>query len=626
MVAALVSVYLGFLATRQPVGYDSFWHVFIARQERWRDFWREVQDNAHPPLFYLLLKAAVAGLGNSFLVYRLWSILGIAASTVLLARLTCRLTRKATLGIVAAAAFGFSASAAEVGLEVRSYAIFLAFAIAAVSAYVEWLAAPPGRASPWARGLFAGALSGAILSHYSAFFLLGATFAAPAILCIAHARWRVRLRREATDHPLALAAMFAAPLATAIATWALHLRHYVNGLGHVSDFIFDRHVESRLAFVLRNTRNLALLFLPDLGLGEVAATIFVAVLIGGLCFLMARRNARGRLAAVSFAVLLPMVLANLLAGLWGSYPFGGFLRQEIFLFPFLLLALFVGLDDARRAVPAGWRLNAVVWAGAAGLLVALNGWHVVALFRAPGANLDRGKLDRFQGHFRAPPAILVDQFNFIILFGLFHDWRWHLHWQAPFAAAMWQVWEVARGGERFALCREQAWQSDFSKLDVYGDAADCLGRAGVDSVAVFRPQQGGSSPAWKVADTASRARELAPAVGLTPLAVFVDGEEIYASFQREAEAPGSAKISIASASYGENCRARTGNATAAIRESCDGLTHCLARPGVVGDPAPGCAKEFRVTFACGDEQAARNASLPAAAEFDSSVLLSCATH
>ncbi len=37
MVAALVSVYLGYLATRQPVGYDSFWHVFIARQERWRD-------------------------------------------------------------------------------------------------------------------------------------------------------------------------------------------------------------------------------------------------------------------------------------------------------------------------------------------------------------------------------------------------------------------------------------------------------------------------------------------------------------------------------------------------------------------------------------------------------------
>src|SRR5260370_11368589 len=111
VVAAGVSVYLGILATRQYVGYDSFWHVFIARQESWRNFWREVQDNAHPPLFYLLLKAAFALLGNSLLVYRLWSIFGIAVSTVLLARLTCRLTRNAPLGIVAAAAFAFSARA-----------------------------------------------------------------------------------------------------------------------------------------------------------------------------------------------------------------------------------------------------------------------------------------------------------------------------------------------------------------------------------------------------------------------------------------------------------------------------------------------------------------------------------
>jgi hypothetical protein len=541
VVAALVSVYLGFLATRQSLGYDSYWHVFIARQDLWGPFWREVKDNAHPPVFFLLLKAAVAVLGNSFLAYRLWSIVGIAASTVLLARLTCRLTRNAALGIVAAAAFGFSASAVELGLEVRSYTIFLAFAIAAVSAYVEWLAALPGRASRWARFLFAGALSGAILSHYSAFFLLGATLAAPAILCIAHARWRARLRREATDHPLALAAMFGPPLATAFAVWELHLRRYPNGVGHVAEFMFDRHVESGLAFVLRNTRNLTLLFLPDLRLSDIPATILVAALIVGLCFLMARRAARARLAVVPFAVLLPMVLANLMAGLRGRYPFGGFMRHEIFLFPFVLLALFVGLDEARRAVPPRWRLNGAVWAGAAALLVALNGWHVVAPFPAPGANLDRARLDRFQGHFGTPPAILVDQFNLIILFGLFHDWRWRLRWEAPYAAAMWQVWEVARGGERFALCREHAWQSDLGKLDAYGAASDCLARAGVDRVAVFHLQQGEGSPAWKAADIASRARELAPVVGLSPLAVFVDGAEIYASFQRAAEAAGSAK-------------------------------------------------------------------------------------
>jgi 4-amino-4-deoxy-L-arabinose transferase-like glycosyltransferase len=529
-VAAAVSVYLGILATREPVGYDSFWHVFIARQETWRSFWREVQDNAHPPLFYLLLKAAIALRGPSLLAYRLWSILGIAVSTVLLAQLTCRLTRNAALGIAAAAAFGFSASAAEVGLEVRSYAIFLAFAIAAACAYVEWLAARPGHASPWARVLFAGALSGAILSHYSAFFLLGATFAAPAILWVLHPRWRVRLRREATDHPIALAAMFGAPLAAAFAAWAVHLRHYVNGIDHVAGFIFDRHAESRLAFVLRNTRNLVLLFLPDLKLSEVPAAILAAVLIGGLCFVMARRAARARLAVAPFALLLPMVAANLLAGLRGRYPFGGYVRHEVFLFPFLLLALFVGLDVARRMLPARLKSRSA-FTGLAGLLVALNGWHAVATFPSSSEGLGQANLNRFEAHFGTPPAILVDQYNFIILFGHFHEWRWRLRWEDP-PAALWQIWDVSRGGERFAVCRQRMWQSDFTKEDVYLDIRSCLSRTGADRVAVFRPQQFGVNPDWPIADAPALAREHAPAAGLEPLAVFVEGTDIYTAFRR----------------------------------------------------------------------------------------------
>jgi uncharacterized membrane protein len=271
VVAALVSVTLGLLATRQYLGYDSFWHVFIARQESWRNLWREVQDNAHPPLFFLLLKAAVALLGRSLLVYRLWSILGIAASTVLLSRLTCRLTGNAPLGIVAGVAFAFSASSVEVGLEVRSYAVFLAFAIAALSAWVEWIASPPGRVSPRVRAVFAASLSAAILSHYSAFFLLGATIAVPALLWSSHPRWRARLRAEVASHPTGLAVMFGAPLAVAGALWVVHLRRYPKGIGHVAEFMFDRHVESRFAFLLRTTRSMALLYLPDIGLQGLAA-------------------------------------------------------------------------------------------------------------------------------------------------------------------------------------------------------------------------------------------------------------------------------------------------------------------------------------------------------------------
>src|SRR5262245_16645886 len=62
------------LAVRQFVSYDGFWHVFIARQETWPDFWREVVGNAHPPLYYLALGVAIKALGTSFLAYRAISI------------------------------------------------------------------------------------------------------------------------------------------------------------------------------------------------------------------------------------------------------------------------------------------------------------------------------------------------------------------------------------------------------------------------------------------------------------------------------------------------------------------------------------------------------------------------
>src|SRR5262245_25359132 len=75
----LSAVVLFYLGSRERLGYDSFWHVFVARQDNWSQFWFEVADNAHPPLFYLVLKAATL-IGRGLLVYRLPSIAAIVVS------------------------------------------------------------------------------------------------------------------------------------------------------------------------------------------------------------------------------------------------------------------------------------------------------------------------------------------------------------------------------------------------------------------------------------------------------------------------------------------------------------------------------------------------------------------
>jgi hypothetical protein len=94
----------------------------------------------------------------------------------------------------------------------------------------------------------------------------------------------------------------------------------------------------------------------------------------------------------------------------------------VFLFPFALLSLFVGFELARRALPRS-ASSKLAWTSAVGLLVAANSWHAVSAFQNLSTELDQPQLDRFRGYFGAPPAVLVDQFNFIILFAHAHDWR-----------------------------------------------------------------------------------------------------------------------------------------------------------------------------------------------------------
>src|SRR5215475_7601104 len=102
------AVVLVLVGRREFIGYDSYWHVFIARQDLWPNFWREVRDNAHPPLFYFLLRLASAWIGPTYLAYRAVSIAATVAATALVAAVVWRTTTNRALAVVAAAAFGFA--------------------------------------------------------------------------------------------------------------------------------------------------------------------------------------------------------------------------------------------------------------------------------------------------------------------------------------------------------------------------------------------------------------------------------------------------------------------------------------------------------------------------------------
>lgn len=60
-------------------------------------------------------------------------------------------------------------------------------------------------------------------------------------------------------------------------------------------------------------------------------------------------------------------------------------------------------------------------------------------------------------------------------------------------------------------------------------------------------------------------------------------------------------VQVLSATYGGNCRAAQGNVTNFLAAACDGKESCSYRVdyAVLGDPAPGCAKDYVATWKCG---------------------------
>src|SRR5262249_42718342 len=162
-----------------------FWHIFIARQDNWSRFWFEVRDNAHPPLFELVLKAVIP-FGHTLLVYRVPSILSIVIATVLIFTLARRAVANPWWAGVSAVAFGLSYTAINIGLEVRPYALATCLTLAALHYHLSLAESGFSRQAPKERVLFALFITLALLTHYSVAFVLVASVLSPLVLAAAN--------------------------------------------------------------------------------------------------------------------------------------------------------------------------------------------------------------------------------------------------------------------------------------------------------------------------------------------------------------------------------------------------------------------------------------------------------
>ena len=89
---------------------------------------------------------------------------------------------------------------------------------------------------------------------------------------------------------------------------------------------------------------------------------------------------------------------------------------------------------------------------------------------------------------------------------------------------------------------------------------------------------------------------------------------------------GKTGIQIVSATYGASCGAPAGNATADLKDKCEGQDACDYKVDVtvIGDPKQGCPKEFEARWTCGSDPEVHTAMVPGEAGFGKQVQLSCA--
>ncbi|HAF45094.1 MAG TPA: hypothetical protein DCK83_09215, partial [Gallionellaceae bacterium] len=85
-------------------------------------------------------------------------------------------------------------------------------------------------------------------------------------------------------------------------------------------------------------------------------------------------------------------------------------------------------------------------------------------------------------------------------------------------------------------------------------------------------------------------------------------------------------IKVVSGTYGRNCNAKAGNATAQLAKTCDGQGSCdfVIDPATLEDPAPTCSKDFAAEWRCGDGNAVYSAALSALSGKNDKLRLSCA--
>jgi hypothetical protein len=466
-----------YVGSKTFIDFDEWQHVFIAGGARWADLAFELRTNAHPPLFFLLLRPLVRLAPGNPEFYRSISIAAGSGSIVIVGLIARKIIDSPVIQLLCAAVFALSVDAIAISDEIRSYelAVFLV-----LLAFLSWLSMfPPNgeKVEVWPFAAFAVCSSLAVSSHYSAVFFLGACIAVSPLLVAGATAKRLWL----------LGSALAVPLIVFAVQYFIHA-----SVQPIQGYLFDFYRgmtpgESAAAFAVRNTRNFFNLFSPVQFPSMASFLPFLLLFAGAGTWALSRRfrenSAAGKGSAGAILVAAVIVLELLTASLFQKYPFGGMLRHQYVAGPFLLIGSFVVLDCV--VSHAGQRLRLAVSA----FVLAASICNLIAdgpgLIQYPGAVLMEAEFKAWHAAFPDAGAVYLDHWGAIAWFIHTRERPRTFVRRVPGDAVIDEYYVSGENGGAEIFYDKTRGSLDFSDPSVYRSFAACLRASRVKELTLF---------------------------------------------------------------------------------------------------------------------------------------------
>jgi hypothetical protein len=519
-VCALSAVPSIYLALTQFVEYDGFWHVFIAQQDNWKNFLFDYKANDHPLLFYLMLKL-VMKLGHSVFLYRSVPIACDLASVYVIGRIARKLSVSRFTPVLTAMAFGFSMATIEISVSVRSYMLAIFFVVLSFYYFLDLFPGTPVEDRGRARMAFGSLLLLAVSSHYFTFFYVAACGLVLLGVCLfswSSFPWKTWLADGLAFVPVAWLMRY---------YYRTHIRLHTVTDDYLALYSFKGN-ESKPEFFFRNLQNIFNFVSPWTveGRGHFLILVGVLALIGMAILLLVRSRA-----VIPLLMLAVLVGELAWAGFRGKYPFGGLLRQQYILFPFVVLSAGVYFDRLLALIHARWwSATLAVFVAVALLTVSVSRFEKFPKLRG---ELFTDEMNRFNAAIPEARAVYLDQFNLIAFFAFHHQWKWHFDKRLYMATGV-DEYTLTRGRDHMAVLRDRTrWLFDFSDPAFIHDIAEGMRAGGLDSLAVFCIHQ---VPGTRTPDQQDafqqKVFQMADAEHLRIRKFVPDALNVYAEFER----------------------------------------------------------------------------------------------